>query len=58
MKIHHPDDRSLPTDPGRRRAGALLGCFTLLLLLSLLTWFIATHTQTFRNPSTFGTESP
>ena len=57
MKVHHPDDRSLPTDPGRRRAGAVLGCLTLVVLLALLTWFIATHTQTFQNPSTYETES-
>ena len=58
MKFSRPDDRSLPEDPTRRRAGAVLGCFTLLLLLTLLVWFIATHTQTFQNPSTYGTESP
>ena len=58
MKFSRPDDRSLPQDPARRRAGAVLGCLTLLLLLTLLVWFIATHTQTFQNPSTYETESP
>ena len=58
MKFSRSDDESLSPDPTRRRAGAVLGCLTLLLLLSLLVWFIATHTQTFQNPSTYGTESP
>ena len=55
MKVHHPDDRSLSPDPARRRAGAVLGCVTLVVLLALLVWFIATHTQTFENPVKFGT---
>ena len=58
MKFSRSDDRSLPADPARRRAGAVLGCLTLVVLLALLVWFIATHTQTFQNPSTYGTESP
>ena len=58
MKFARSDDRSLSADPTRRRAGAVLGCLTLLVLLTLLVWFIATHTQTFQNPSTYGTESP
>ena len=57
MKFSRSDDRSLSPNPARRRAGAVLGCLTLVLLLSLLTWFIATHTQTFENPATFGKES-
>ena len=47
-------DKLLPVDPGRRRAGAALGCATFLVLLTLLIWFIATHTQTFDNPPLFG----
>ena len=55
MTHHSSDDRSLPASPARRRAGAVLGCLTLILLLGLLAWFIATHTQTFENPGMFGT---
>ncbi|MBW3630423.1 MAG: hypothetical protein KY464_14150 [Gemmatimonadetes bacterium] len=44
-------DKVLPADPARRRARAALGCATLLVLLTLLIWFIATHTQTFDNPA-------
>ena len=46
-------DKVLPADPSRRRAGAALGCATFLVLLTLLIWFIATHTQTFDNPPLF-----
>jgi hypothetical protein len=54
VSITRPDDEILPADPVRRRIGTVLGCFTLLLLLALLAWFIATHTQTFENPGMFG----
>jgi len=54
VSITRPDDEILPADPVRRRVGTVLGCFTLLLLLGLLVWFIATHTQTFDNPGMFG----
>ena len=54
MSITRPDDEILPADPVRRRIGTVLGCFTLLLLLAVLVWFIATHTQTFENPGMFG----
>lgn len=52
--LHHSDDEILPTDAHRRRVGAAVGCLTLILLLGLLIWFIATHTQTFENPGMFG----
>jgi hypothetical protein len=52
--LHNPTDTILPITPQRRRAGALAGCLTLLFLLALLVWFIATHTQTFDNPPLFG----
>ena len=54
MTRHSSDDEVLPTDPVRRRVGAVVGCFTLLLLLAVLIWFIATHTQTFENRGLFG----
>ena len=52
--LHNTTDQILPINPERRRAGALMGCLTLLFLLALLVWFIATHTQTFDNPPLFG----
>jgi hypothetical protein len=52
--LHNIDDQVLPVSPDRRRAAAAIGCVTLILLLTLLVWFIATHTQTFENPGLFG----
>lgn len=52
--LHHADDEILPPDARGRRAGAVVGCLTFILLLGLLIWFIATHTQTFENPGMFG----
>lgn len=55
FRIDDPDDEVLPASPGRRRGAAILGCATLLVLLAILVWFVATHTQTFENPGLFGT---
>jgi hypothetical protein len=52
--LHSNTDPVLPVNPGRRRAAAAVGCLTLVLLLALLVWFIATHTQTFDNPPIYG----
>jgi hypothetical protein len=48
------DDQVLPASPGSRRVAAAAGCLTLVVLLALLVWFIATHTQTFDNPPIYG----
>lgn len=54
IRLDDPDDEVLPASPARRRRAAFVGCFTLLFLLGALTWFVATHTQTFENPGLFG----
>ena len=49
-----PDDEVLPASRRRRRSAALLGCATVLVLLALLGWFVATHTETTDRRSLFG----
>ena len=54
MRIDDPDDEVLPASPERRRAAAIVGCLTLLLMLGGLVWFVATHTDTFESQGLFG----
>ena len=54
ITIDDPDDEILPASPGRRRIGAIVGCLTLIILLGVLTWFVATNTETFENRGLFG----
>lgn len=52
--IDNPDDEILPASPGRRRSAMVVGCLFALLLLAVLVWFVATHTETMDNPGWFG----
>lgn len=54
IRIDDPNDGMLPANPGRRKQAATIGCATFLILLGLLIWFIATHTQTFEQSGLFG----
>ena len=54
IKLDDPDTEVLPAGRGRRRNAATLGCFTLILLLAVLIWFVASNTRVFENHGFFG----
>lgn len=54
IKLDDPDDEVLPASRPRRRAAAMLGCLTLVLVLAVLIWFVASNTKTLENPGLFG----
>ena len=54
IPIDNPDDEIIPASPGRRRTATTIGCLAVVLLLAVLIWFGATHTETFEGQSLFG----
>ena len=54
IKLDDPDDEVLPASRSRRRRAATLGCLTLVIMLAVLIWFVASNTRTLENPGLFG----
>jgi hypothetical protein len=52
--LDDPDDEVLPASPRARRAATTFGCVTIVILLALLAWFVATHTATVPSTGIFG----